>query len=86
MLETTTRAIRKGANAILGTAKKAVTSTARYDRSTYVSQDQQNKSLIQKADAILSNRPNILNESDYKDPEFQTVVNAQALRSNKARK
>lgn len=66
----------------LGKAAKVIKSlgTERYDRASYVSEESKRKKLISDADEILSRRPDILNESDYKDGEFQTVVNASHIR------
>ena len=75
------------AKGVIGKAKAAVSNLGkeRYDRATYVSPAVANQSKIKHADAILTNRPNILNESDHTDPEFRTVVEASALRGNKAK-
>ncbi len=72
--------IQKAKNAVANLGKE------RYDRSTYVDPKVADQSLIKRADAILSNRPNIINESDYRDPDFQTVVNASKIRGGKASK
>lgn len=72
----------KAAVGVIQKAKKAVEGLGkeRFDRATYTSPKTKDLALIKQADAILSNRPDILNESDQSDPEFRTVVSASALR------
>lgn len=84
---TTAKTVGNKVSGVVQKAKDAVSSLGkeRFDRKTYVSPSNNNQNLIMKADTILKSRPNILNESDQSDPDFRTVVEASAVRSNKAK-